>query len=318
MIENMNSAFGWCVLQVSVVAVFGAIASLVFAKRQPFTACTVACTTVTVSALLTLLAPFPVHRWFEMGVQPTSVATAPPEKSAAGRDQFGVHTDTSVSPTTGGPMFNFAEITGFIRSFAITMDLAENHQKPFVKHTTWLLIAMAVVGCLRMIAEIVFVIRLRRTGLPITEQKLLDTLREISTKFGLTKVPEVRESRHFTDAAVAGWVTPVVILSEEWRDWKDHELQAVLAHELAHLVRRDTLWRAMTSSLLAMHYYNPAVHWLLRRLMLCQELSARFVIATRGSMSVSSVRPNSLGFGSFFRSSWAFPRTTRLAKSLRG
>ena len=64
------------------------------------------------------------------------------------------------------------------------------------------------------------------------------------------------------------------MLPTAWPDWSPDELRAVLAHELAHVVRRDFLWRLITALASAIHFYHPGVHLLLRRLTLMQELAA--------------------------------------------
>ena len=80
----------------------------------------------------------------------------------------------------------------------------------------------------------------------------------------------VRDGR-LTSAACAspvtvGWLRPVVILPETWRDWSSARLDAVLAHEHAHVRRRDPLvqWLALLNR--AMFWFHPLAWWLERRL----------------------------------------------------
>ena len=60
----------------------------------------------------------------------------------------------------------------------------------------------------------------------------------------------------------------------DWRDWSQTELRAVLAHELAHVVRGDFLTGLIAQISVAIHFYHPLAHWLAKRLRLEQELAA--------------------------------------------
>ena len=64
----------------------------------------------------------------------------------------------------------------------------------------------------------------------------------------------------------AGIVRPVVYLPESWHRWSEDVRATVLAHELAHLRHRDPLRRLVASLACAVHWCNPLVHWMARRL----------------------------------------------------
>ena len=63
-----------------------------------------------------------------------------------------------------------------------------------------------------------------------------------------------------------GWLRPVVILPGTWQRWSAARLDAVLAHEQAHVRRRDPLvqWLALLNR--AMFWFHPLAWWLERRL----------------------------------------------------
>src|SRR5262249_43771761 len=84
----------------------------------------------------------------------------------------------------------------------------------------------------------------------------------------------LRESADIGSAATIGWRQPLVLLPSDWRTWNWEERRAVLAHELAHIRRRDyPLWLLARLSV-ALHFYNPLAHWLANQLQLQQELAA--------------------------------------------
>ena len=59
-----------------------------------------------------------------------------------------------------------------------------------------------------------------------------------------------------------------------FRSWTAEERRAVLAHEIAHVVRNDFLAWIFAQIGLVFHFYHPLVHWLAGRLRLEQELAA--------------------------------------------
>ncbi len=64
---------------------------------------------------------------------------------------------------------------------------------------------------------------------------------------------------------VVGIVRPRLVLPEGIEErLGGSELEAVLAHELAHVARRDTLWQAFASVLAALFWFDPLV-WIARR-----------------------------------------------------
>jgi len=74
--DDIHGSIYWCILQVSLVVGIGVSVSLVFARRYPAAACSMTYATVVMAALLTAVAPLPVHRYFMLA---TSRLEAQPE-----------------------------------------------------------------------------------------------------------------------------------------------------------------------------------------------------------------------------------------------
>jgi D-alanyl-D-alanine endopeptidase (penicillin-binding protein 7) len=64
----------------------------------------------------------------------------------------------------------------------------------------------------------------------------------------------------------AGIFKPVIFVPEAWHHWTAEVREAVLAHETKHHQRRDPLWRAIAAAACALHWFNPFVWWMARRL----------------------------------------------------
>ena len=66
----------------------------------------------------------------------------------------------------------------------------------------------------------------------------------------------------------------MVLLPDDWRSWDDSERRAVLAHELAHIIRGDYAIGLMAQAAVVLHAYHPLVRWMAGRLQMQQELAA--------------------------------------------
>lgn len=78
----------------------------------------------------------------------------------------------------------------------------------------------------------------------------------------------------------AGIFRKVIYVPQEWSDWDAETRTTVLLHELAHHRRRDPLVRWIASVVVALHWFNPLVHWMTRRLALqCEQACDRLVVS---------------------------------------
>jgi beta-lactamase regulating signal transducer with metallopeptidase domain len=116
----------------------------------------------------------------------------------------------------------------------------------------------------------------RRTSLAISEPDVLALVDWLRIELGVRRVIEVRElpGTGLATAVAVGWRRPLVLLPGDWRNWNISERHAVLAHEVAHIARADYQANVMARFGLAIHFYHPLVHWMVRRLQLQQELAA--------------------------------------------
>ena len=88
----------------------------------------------------------------------------------------------------------------------------------------------------------------------------------LGCRLGLRSPPRVRVSEKIREAIVVGLWRPLVLLPASWlTEMTPEVLEAVIAHELAH-IRRWDLWVNLLQRLVEMFlFYHPAVWWLSRR-----------------------------------------------------
>ena len=80
---------------------------------------------------------------------------------------------------------------------------------------------------------------------------------------GLTRAIRYCESLRLDAPAVAGWIRPVVLLPvSALSGLTTAQLEAVIAHELAHIRRYDTLVNLFQVGVETLLFYHPAVWWL--------------------------------------------------------
>ncbi len=129
-------------------------------------------------------------------------------------------------------------------------------------------------GLARLGLGLLAVRRLRARSCPLADVNLLEEIELLRAELSCTTSVEIRESSELETPATLGWRRPLVLLPFDWRDWSPGELRAVLAHELAHVVRGDFLTGLIAQFSVALHFYHPLAHWLANRLRLEQELAA--------------------------------------------
>ena len=125
----------------------------------------------------------------------------------------------------------------------------------------WLLGMLAMT--LRFLSGLAYVQRLRRyrvAALPAEWQTHLDAL---VARTALRRPVRILASGLVPGPLVVGWLKPVVLLPiSAASGLSGVELEAILAHELAHVVRRDYLFNLLQSVAEILFFYHPAVWFL--------------------------------------------------------
>jgi TonB family protein len=82
---------------------------------------------------------------------------------------------------------------------------------------------------------------------------------------------ELRISGEVRGPVTFGWRRPVILLPERFLEFEPEIQQAILCHELLHVVRRDWLFTVVEESLRALLWFHPAIWWLIGRIHLVRE-----------------------------------------------
>lgn len=127
----------------------------------------------------------------------------------------------------------------------------------------WLAGALAI--SLRNAVGLLAARRMRARARPLTDVALRALADRVATEQGML-APEVRVSDTITAPATVGCWRPVVLLPAPAISWSAERLRPVLAHEFAHVQRRDCLTSTLAQLACAAQWLNPLA-WLVERRM---------------------------------------------------
>ncbi|MDW3651616.1 MAG: M56 family metallopeptidase [Bacteroidia bacterium] len=131
----------------------------------------------------------------------------------------------------------------------------------------------AVIMGIRFSGGLWYVHRLRHTAItPLDDewQKRADT---IARKLGLKRVWQLMESELVTQPLTLGHFKPLVLIPVGMLSGLSPEqVEAILAHEFAHIRRADFLFNLIQSLIEILFFYHPAVWWLSREIRKEREL----------------------------------------------
>ena len=135
----------------------------------------------------------------------------------------------------------------------------------------WLLgvacLSMRTIGGWRLIQ------RLRRSALVEAPEAVYASFLRLCERLGITRQVSLRIAEHIQGPLAIGIVRSVIILpAAALMALSPEQLEAVLAHELAHVRRADYLWNLIQTMVETLLFFHPAVWWLGRRLRQQREL----------------------------------------------
>jgi TonB family protein len=184
-----------------------------------------------------------------------------------------------LAPYAGPPVSD----TSFVR-------LASNE---VVRTTSWLISARqaqawiltvwsagVLVFSLRLLwsCRYIYVIRRRAAA---AERTLLDVVNGLSRRMGITSKVDVLMSSIADGPSAVGWLRPVILLpASSLLGLSSQQLEAVIAHELAHIRRHDYIVSAVQVIVETLLFYHPAVWWTSSRIrhereLCCDDLAIR-------------------------------------------
>jgi bla regulator protein BlaR1 len=158
------------------------------------------------------------------------------------------------------------------RSFVpLDIGLPDNARPVSPDTLTLILLAVWLCGCafvlLRWLSRWRRVSATVRASLPLREGREFDALRRLERITGIRKPVELLSSESSMEPGIFGILRPVLLLPVGIADrLADAQLDAILAHELCHVRRRDNLMAALHMVVETVFWFHPLVWWLGARL----------------------------------------------------
>jgi beta-lactamase regulating signal transducer with metallopeptidase domain len=209
----------------------------------------------------------------------------------AQRQQAAAVRSTQMPPRSAA-MPAIAELSSFT-SETLSLSAADS-QKSSSIYLLWFVQAWffgVLLLSLRPAAGLFFIERLRlKQGTPLTGALGARCL-ELQRRLKLHRVVQYCESVQLKAPAVVGWFRPVVLLPvSALTGLSTRQLEAVIAHELAHVKRLDAFVNLFQMAAETLLFYQPAVWWLSKRIRAERENCCDDVAISVGGNAVEYAR----------------------------
>jgi beta-lactamase regulating signal transducer with metallopeptidase domain len=179
-------------------------------------------------------------------------ALTPSEAPAAAE----AHASPSPSgePTTNAPTVNDAT----------SLSLPASIPWATLAAATYFVVALFLLA--RFFVGLAFSRRLMQASQIIDDRRVTARLASQARAAGMAFVPSAAESEFISVPVTMGALRSTILLPAPWRDWDNAKLDAVVAHEVSHVARRDALTQRLSLLHRAIFWFSPLAWWLHRHL----------------------------------------------------
>jgi beta-lactamase regulating signal transducer with metallopeptidase domain len=132
--------------------------------------------------------------------------------------------------------------------------------------TAAIYLAVAFFLLTRFFVGLAFTRRLLRAAQPIDDPSVTEKLASRAQASQLAFIPQAAESELISVPVTVGALRSTILLPARWRDWDNAKLDAVIAHEVSHVARRDALTQRLSLVHRAIFWFSPLAWWLDRHL----------------------------------------------------
>ena len=166
-------------------------------------------------------------------------------------------------PSVSGPVVEKSAVSG-------SALLGTSRVVPSPDALPWLVEAWLVgvaFFSVRTAGGVLLIERERRKRSTVVNDRVLEICRMLQRRLQLDRTIAYCECGWLQAPAVIGWLRPVVLLPvTALTGLSDEQLQSVIAHELAHIRRFDSLVNLFQIGVETLLFYHPAVWWLNKKI----------------------------------------------------
>ncbi len=187
--------------------------------------------------------------------------------NAAGKDVSAILSGSRAVGSAGG-----ADVSARVNGAEATVNAKSGGQPASAQHidagafAPWLPAAAWILGIwalgaavilFHMLISSVSVWRMVTRARPVKDRAWLDTLEEIGDRLFVRRPIQLLESTRVSVPAAWGAFRPVILIPPDADRWSEERRRCVLAHEMAHVKRWDTLTQPAARLACAIHWFNP-------------------------------------------------------------
>ncbi len=126
--------------------------------------------------------------------------------------------------------------------------------------------AVALFLVVRFFVGLAFTRRVLQASQTIDDPRLTTRLDSQAHASGLAFIPTAAESEFISVPVTMGALRSTILLPAAWREWDEAKLNAVVAHEVSHIARRDAFTQRLSLLHRAIFWFSPLAWWLDRHL----------------------------------------------------
>lgn len=138
-------------------------------------------------------------------------------------------------------------------------------------------------GTLKLLWKLILFRKQRRSWQVVNSPEIHSCLHRLQDLFGITGEVHVLTSDERSEPAVCGVLSPIIVLPTGIEErLSQEELDALLAHELAHLQRRDPIWNLVFSLIANCFIWQPFNYYTIRQWRATAEVCCDKIALSRG------------------------------------
>ncbi|OCX52292.1 hypothetical protein BEL04_12510 [Mucilaginibacter sp. PPCGB 2223] len=117
--------------------------------------------------------------------------------------------------------------------------------------------------CIKLTRELLYVRRVRSVNVFDIGDVWRDKVTAFAEKLGITRAVGLKESKLISVPVTIGYFKPIILLPAEMiMQLSPGQIESVIYHELAHILRRDYLVNILQSVVETVFFFNPAIWWI--------------------------------------------------------
>lgn len=172
-----------------------------------------------------------------------------------------------VGSSTGGIQTAAIEAVHLVESIYATtaiLDISkiEASLSPIVPWFVGLWFIGVLLLSIQLFAGLIIVHKTRTEETSAAPQRIVESVSRLSSKLGIDRGIKVLESKKILVPTVIGWLKPVILLpGSVITGLAQEQLEAIIAHELAHIRRHDCIFNFLQSFVEVVLFFHPAMWW---------------------------------------------------------